>query len=116
MKNIFKFGALVVGALLLSAFAFESNTNFSTDELATNNQETSELFTMNDAEFDRKCGESEKAEKKEESKKPEGKEEHKCGEGKCGEGKSEEKSAEKSEKKEEKKEEHKCGEGKCGGQ
>ncbi len=121
MKNIFKFGALVAGALLLSAFAFVSNTNFSSDELAANNENTSELFALNDADFDHKCGESEKSEKKEESKKSEGKEEHKCGEGKCGEGKcgegkSEEKAAEKSEKKEEKKEEHKCGEGKCGGQ
>lgn len=105
MKNIFKFGALVIGALTLSAFAFVSNTDFSSDELAVTNQNTSELFAMNTVDFEGKCGEAEKSEKKEGAKKEESKEEHKCGEGKCGEGKSSEsKSEEKSEEKSEKKE------------
>ncbi len=117
MKNIFKFGALVTGALLLSAFAFISNPDFSSNELSANTQNTAELFAMNTVDSDRKCGEG----KSGEAKKSETKEEHKCSGEKCSkchhpEKKSETQSEEKTEKKSELKEEHKCGEGKCGGQ
>ena len=117
-KNIIKVSALVLGALVISAFAFLSVNDSTAEELSAQASNTTELFAMNTIDFDGKCGEGKcgegkKSEKKEKAKKSEKKEEGKCGEGKCGEGKSAEK---KSEKKEEKKEEGKCGEGKCGGQ
>ena len=118
MKNIFKTGALVLGAAVLSAFAFVSANDITTEDLSANANNSTELLALNTVDFDGKCGEGKcgegkKSEKKEGAKKSEGKEEHKCGEGKCGEGKKSEKKGKKSE---EKKEEHKCGEGKCGGQ
>ncbi len=118
-KNIFKVSALVLGAVVLSAFAFLSISETQVEELSAQASHSTELLAMNTIDFDGKCGEGKcgegkKSEKKEEkAKKSEKKEEGKCGEGKCGEGKNAEK---KSEKKEEKKEEGKCGEGKCGGQ
>lgn len=116
MKNTIKLGALAITAIVLSAFAFISANEITSDDysaMATNN---SELLAMNTVDFDGKCGEGKKSEKKEKegAEKSEAKEEHKCGEGKCGEGKSATKKEE--QKPEQKKEEHKCGEGKCGGQ
>jgi uncharacterized low-complexity protein len=118
MKNSIKTGALVLGTLLLSAFAFVTANENSAEDLSAQAATSTELFAVNTANFDGKCGEGEKPEKKEKTKKGEKKEESKCGEGKCGERKSATKKEEKKSenKTEEKKEEHKCGEGKCGGQ
>ena len=114
-SNFLKAGALILGAVVLSAFAVLTSNDAQTEELAAQASTSTELLAMNTSDFDGKCGEGKcgegkKSEKKEGAK--EEKKEGKCGEGKCGEGK---KSEKKSEKKEEKKE-SKCGEGKCGGQ
>jgi uncharacterized low-complexity protein len=114
-SNFLKAGALILGAVVLSAFAVLTSNDSQTEELSAQASTSTELLALNTIDFDGKCGEGKcgegkKSEKKEGAK--EEKKEGKCGEGKCGEGK---KSEKKSEKKKEKKE-SKCGEGKCGGQ
>ena len=82
-KNIFKVSALVLGAVVLSAFAFLSISETQVEELSAQASHSTELLAMNTIDFDGKCGE-----------------------GKCGEGKKSEKKEEKA-KKSEKKEEGK---------
>lgn len=118
-KNVFKAGAIVIGVVLLGAFALLTANEIPSETLSAQATTSSELLAVNAIDFDGKCGEGKsaegkKSEKKKGAKKGEKEEESemKCGEGKCGEGKS----SEKKEGKKEEKNESKCGEGKCGGQ
>ena len=103
-KNVFKAAALIIGAMLIGAFAFVTANEVSTDDLAIQSTSSTEMLAITHLDFEGKCGEGEaeegEGEKKEEAKEAEGKK----------------KEGKKSKKKEEKKEEAKCGEGKCGGQ
>ena len=113
--NILKAGVLVLGAVVLSAFAVLTSNSNPTEELSAQTSTSTELLAFNTIDFDGKCGEGKCGEGKKSGKKEGAKKEKesKCGEGKCGEGK---KSEKKSEKKKSEKKESKCGEGKCGGQ